>query len=191
MKNPIFVSQSIANPKFSGHQIIAHICNDLGIWRGNNAREIAKGWPEAQRAYNLWYRERFRNDFGLGSVQFVNVYSKVNRIVRVANMVGERGTRHKGGFRPIRFDVLEKCLTCVARKAHRIGASVHMPQIGVNGSDKNWPMLLSLIKESIGKFRIPIYIYMSTEKSESASPLDFRRCAGHSYSGAGLTTEKH
>jgi hypothetical protein len=161
MKNLNYVSGSVANPKSLGPQVIAHVCNDLGIWCGRNAREIARGWPEAERAYNLWYRNRFRNDFGLGSVQYVKVYTPENRIIRIANMVGERGTKHKGGFRPIRYDILERCLTHVARKAKRFGASVHLPRIGVNGSDENWPTLLAIVKEAIGKLGVPVFIYQA------------------------------
>ena len=161
MKNLIFVNGSVSNPKSIGPQIIAHICNDLGIWCGRNAREIAKGWPEAEREYNRWFRGRFRNNFGLGFVQFVNVNrTHVNRIVRVANMVGERGTKHRGGVRPIRYNTLANCLTHVAERARRMGATIHLPQIGMNGSKEHWPIVLSTVEESIGKFRVPVYIYM-------------------------------
>lgn len=162
MENLIFVNGSVSKPKSIGPQIIGHICNDLGIWSGRNAREIARGWPESERAYNRWFRERFRNDFGLGSVQFVNGNrTHVNRIVRIANMVGERGTRHRGGVRPIRYKTLANCLTCVAQKAKRMGATIHLPQIGMNGSKEHWPIVLGIVKDSIGKFRVPVYIYMT------------------------------
>ena len=135
MENLIYVTGSVSKPKSIGPQIIAHICNDLGIWCGRNAREITRGWPEAEGAYNRWFRGRFHNDFGLGSVQFVNVNrTHVNRIVRVANMVGERGTKHRGGVRPIRYRTLANCLTYVAGKARRTGVTIHLPQIGMNGS---------------------------------------------------------
>jgi hypothetical protein len=156
----IFVTGSISKPKSLGPQIIGHVCNDLGIWCGRNAREIARGWPEAERSYSQWFRGRSRNDFGLGSVQFVNVNrTHVNRIVRVANMVGERGTRHKSGVRPIRYKVLAKCLATVGKKAQRIGATIHLPQIGMNGSRENWSKVLSIVQDSFGKFGVSVYIY--------------------------------
>ena len=162
MKNLVFLHGSVADPKSIGPQIIAHICNDLGIWSGRNAREIARAWPSARREFELWYRNRSSNDFGLGSVQFVNVNkTHVNRIVRVANMVGQRGTRHKSGCRPIRFDVLARCLSQVAQRAKRMHASIHLPQLGLNGSAQIWPMILDIIKDSIGRFRVPIYIYLT------------------------------
>ena len=161
MKNLVFLNGSVADPKSIGPQIIAHICNDFGIWSGRNAREIARQWPEARREFELWYRKRSHNDFGLGSVQFVNVNkTHVNRVVRVANMVGQRGTRHKSGCRPIRFNVLAKCLSSVAERAKRMHASVHLPQLGLNGSDQIWPMILDIVKDSMGRFRVPIYIYL-------------------------------
>ena len=74
-------------------------------------------------------------------------------------MVGERGTMHKAGVRPIRYKVLAKCLTYVAQKSERIGATIHLPQIGMNGSKEYWPMVLDIVRDSIGKFRVPVYIY--------------------------------
>ena len=160
MKNLVFLNGSVADPKSIGPQIIAHICNDFGIWSGSNAQEIARAWPRARSAFELWYRGRAHNDFGLGAVQFVNVNkTHFNRVVRVANMVGQRGTRHKSGGRPIRFKVLAQCLSQVAKRAKRMHASVHLPQLGINGSDQNWPMILDIIKDSVGRFRVPIYIY--------------------------------
>ena len=162
MENLIFVNGSVTQPKSIGPQIIGHICNDLGIWCGRNAREIARGWPESERAYNRWFRGRFQNDFGLGSVQFVNANkTHVNQIVRVANMIGERGTKHRGGVRPIRYATLANCLTHVALKAKRMGATIHLPQIGINGSKEHWPIVLGIVKDSIGKFRVPVYIYIT------------------------------
>lgn len=162
MQNLIFVNGSVSKPKSLGPQIVGHICNDVGMWCGRNAIEIARGWPEAEREYNRWFRGRFRNDFGLGSVQFVNVNkTHVNRLVRVANMIGQRGTRHRGGVRPIRYNTLANCLTYVAQKAKRMGATIHLPQIGMNGSKEHWPTVLGIVKDSIGKFRVPVYIYMT------------------------------
>ena len=162
MENLIFVNGSVSKPKSIGPQIIGHVCNDLGIWCGRNAREIARGWPESERAYNRWFRGRAQNEFGLGAVQFVNVNkTHVNRIVRVANMIGERGTRYRGGVRPIRYTALANCLTCVAQKAKRMGATIHLPQIGMNGTKEHWPIVLGLVKHAIGRFRIPIYVYMT------------------------------
>jgi hypothetical protein len=167
MEKLIFVTGSISKPKSIGPQIIGHVCNDLGIWCGRNAREITRGWPEVERAYNRWFRGRSRNDFGLGSVQFVSVKkTPTNRLVRVANMVGERGTRHKAGSRPIRYKVLAKCLAIVGQKAQRIGATIHLPEIGMNGSKEHWPVVLEILRDTIGRLRVPVYIY---EK-----PLDTR-----------------
>ena len=164
MENLIYVSGSVSKPKSIGPQIIGHICNDVGSWCGRNAREITRGWPEAERAYNHWFRGRFRNDFGLGSVQFVNVNkTHVNRLVRVANIIGQRGTRHRGGVRPIRYKTLAYCLAHVAKRARKMGASIHLPQLGMNGSKEHWPIVLGIVKDSIGKFRVPVYIYMTPQ----------------------------
>ena len=50
------------SPQAKGPKIIAHICNDLGGWGKGFVLAISRRWPEPERAYRQWHRERSSND---------------------------------------------------------------------------------------------------------------------------------
>ncbi len=60
---------------------------------------ISKLSPAPERAFREWYRERERNDFALGAVQFVSVSPDI----QVANMSGQHDIRALQGVPPIRL----------------------------------------------------------------------------------------
>jgi hypothetical protein len=75
------------SPQAKGRKIIAHICNDLGGWGKGFVLTISKRWPEPERAYRHWHRDRAGNDFGLGATQLVQVRPDT----WVANMLAQHG----------------------------------------------------------------------------------------------------
>ena len=113
-------------PQADGNKIIAHVCNDIGGWGKGFVLAISRRWPEPERAYRAWYRDRASNDFALGAVQFVQVQADI----WVANMIGQHGVRAGPEGLPIRYDAVSACLAWVAQEADALKASVHMPRIG-------------------------------------------------------------
>ena len=77
------------SPQAKGPKIIAHICNDLGGWGKGFVVAVSRRWPEPERDYRQWHRDRARNDFGLGAVRLVPVLPGL----WVANMVAQHGMR--------------------------------------------------------------------------------------------------
>ncbi len=65
--------------------VIAHVCNDVGVWGKGFVLAVSKRWPEPEASY----RHRFREgDVVLGRVHLVDV----NRDgIIVANMVAQTG----------------------------------------------------------------------------------------------------
>lgn len=49
---------------------------------------------------------------------------------RVANMIGQRGTRTGSNGPPVRYDAIERCLAALAEHTEQLDASVHMPRSG-------------------------------------------------------------
>jgi len=131
------------SPQAEGAKVIAHVCNDLGRWGKGFVLAVSARWPEPEKAYRAWYRERARNDFGLGAVRYVQVEGDV----WVANMVAQRGVRpgRKNGP-PIRYEALDRCLAALGEKAGELGVTVHMPRIGCGLAGGEWhriePMIL-------------------------------------------------
>src|SRR6188768_1481195 len=112
-------------PQTAGHVIICHVCNDAGGWGKGFVMAVSKRWREPEAAYRSWFAERKHNDFGLGSVQLIQVEAEK----WVANMVAQVGTRPHNGKPPIRYDAVAACLAIVSAHAVRLDASVHMPRI--------------------------------------------------------------
>src|SRR3954470_20321734 len=101
------------SPQAKGVKIIAHICNDRGGWGKGFVLALSRRWPEPEKAYRAWHRDRAANDFGLGAVQLV----QVERQVWVANMIGQRGIRTGSKGVPVRYDAIDTALTHLAERA--------------------------------------------------------------------------
>lgn len=142
-------------PQAPGTKIIAHICNDIGGWGKGFVLAISKRWPEPEAAYRKWHRERNTNDFGLGSIQIVQVAP----YIYIANMIGQRGTKTGSNGVPVRYDAIATCLTSLAEHASRLGAGVHMPRIGCGLAGGTWDKIEPLILAALSEKEIPVYVY--------------------------------
>ncbi|NGO74727.1 macro domain-containing protein [Streptomyces sp. YC504] len=142
-------------PQAKGQKIIAHVCNDLGGWGKGFVLALSRRWPEPERDYRRWHRERSKNDFGLGAVRLV----QVRHDIHVANMVGQRGMRTGSAGPPIRYDAVRRCLTALAGHATKKGASVHMPRIGCGLAGGKWERIEPLIVEELCARDIAVTVY--------------------------------
>lgn len=142
-------------PQAAGPKIIGHICNDLGGWSKGFVLAISRRWPEPEREYRAWHRDRARNDFALGAVQLV----QVRRDTWVANMIGQHGMRTGSKGPPIRYKAVEQCLRTLSDHAERLNASVHMPRIGCGLAGGSWTRIEPLITHTLGARDIPTTIY--------------------------------
>ena len=129
------------SPQAAGPKIIAHVCNDLGGWGKGFVVAVSRRWPEPERAYRRWYRDRSANDFALGAVQLVQVLPDT----WVANMIGQHGMRAGSQGPPIRYEAVERCLSTVGDHAMALGASVHMPRIGAGLAGGRWERIEPII----------------------------------------------
>ncbi|GAA1653946.1 macro domain-containing protein [Actinoplanes couchii] len=143
------------SPQAKGPKIIAHVCNDIGGWGKGFVVAVSRRWPEPERDFRKWHRERASNDFGLGATQLV----QVKPYVWVANMVGQRGIRTGSGGPPVRYEAIDKCLFALAGHAARIGASVHMPRIGCGLAGGKWERIEPLIVTNLCDRDIPTTVY--------------------------------
>ena len=141
--------------------IIAHVCNEAGLWVGEHAKSIASQWPEVRLAYYRWYRNRIRNDFSPGAVQFVvQSIRRFHLKIRIANMIAQPDPQKK-----IRNRAFEKCLVQVGRKARRIGASVHLAKMKADQT-QSWPQIEELLKRTLCTNQIQVLVYCSDRNSD-------------------------
>ncbi|MEU1890538.1 macro domain-containing protein [Streptomyces pristinaespiralis] len=150
-----FVRGDATAPQGKGVKLIVHVCNDLGGWGKGFVLALSRRWPEPERAYRRWHRERAGNDFGLGAAQFV----QVEPYVWVGNMVGQRGIRTGSQGVPVRYEAIDKALARVADKALELGASVHMPRIGCGLSGGKWSRVEPLIADRLTDRGIEVTVY--------------------------------
>ncbi|MET7361700.1 macro domain-containing protein [Streptomyces sp. NPDC005562] len=155
MSEITYVRGDATAPFGKGVKLIAHVCNDLGGWGKGFVLAVSRRWPEPERAYRAWHRERAKNDFGLGAVQFVGV----GRRVWVANMVGQRGMRTGSKGVPVRYEAIDTALATVADKAEELGAGVHMPRIGCGLAGGTWSRIEPLISERLVARGIAVTVY--------------------------------
>jgi O-acetyl-ADP-ribose deacetylase (regulator of RNase III) len=150
-----FLQGDATAPAASGAKILAHVCNDIGAWAKGFVVALSRRWTEPERAYRRWYQERDSNDFGLGSVQLVQVEGDLY----VANMVAQHGLRRVAGTPPIRYGALERCLSTLAGHAAALDASVHMPRIGAGLAGGDWAEIEPIILRTLGARGVPTTIY--------------------------------
>ncbi|MEV7192868.1 macro domain-containing protein [Streptomyces sp. NPDC093510] len=155
MSEITYVRGDATAPFGKGVKLIAHVCNDLGGWGKGFVLALSRRWPEPEKAYRAWHRQRAKNDFGLGAVQFVDV----GRGIWVANMVGQRGMRTGSKGVPVRYEAIDTALAALAAKAEELGASVHMPRIGCGLAGGKWSRIEPLIAERLVARGIAVTVY--------------------------------
>ena len=150
-----YLKGDATQPQAKGNKIIAHICNDLGGWGKGFVLAISNRWPKPETEYRLWHRQRAKNNFGLGEVQFVNV----EQYIWIANMIGQRGMKTGSKGPPVRYPAIEQCLAKVADKAGELSASVHMPRIGCGLASGKWNQVEPLIQQTLCAADIRVFVY--------------------------------
>ncbi len=150
-----YVRGDATTPLGKGPKVIAHICNDLGGWGKGFVLAVSRRWPEPERQYRRWHRERAANDFGLGAVQLV----QVDRLVWVANMVGQRGMRTGSKGVPVRYEAIDAALEKLAGEAAGLGASVHMPRIGCGLAGGRWERVEPLVQARLADRGVAVTVY--------------------------------
>ncbi|MGY5119721.1 macro domain-containing protein [Streptomyces sp. 900105755] len=150
-----YIRGDATTPSGKGVKIIAHVCNDLGGWGKGFVLALSRRWPEPEKAYRAWHRDRANNDFGLGALQLV----QVERYIWVANMIGQRGTRTGSKGVPVRYEAIDAALAKLADEALERGASVHMPRIGCGLAGGKWSRIEPLIAERLVGRGIAVTVY--------------------------------
>ncbi|MFF9165947.1 macro domain-containing protein [Streptomyces sp. NPDC014776] len=155
MSEITYVRGDATVPFGKGVKLIAHVCNDLGGWGKGFVLALSRRWPEPEKAYRAWHRDRAANDFALGAAQFV----QVEPYVWVANMIGQRGIRTGSNGVPVRYEAIDAALARLADKALEFGASVHMPRIGCGLAGGRWSRIEPLITERLVRRGVPVTVY--------------------------------
>ena len=151
-----YVKGDATAPQSDGNVVIAHICNDVGGWGKGFVLALSARWREPEAAYRRWYAGGPGNPaFALGEVQFVPVTDRIT----VANMIGQRDIRRRGGVPPIRYDAVERCLQTVAAHCAANAAEVHMPRIGCGLAGGRWEEIEAILRRTLLAAGVPVTVY--------------------------------
>jgi O-acetyl-ADP-ribose deacetylase (regulator of RNase III) len=141
----LYVKGDATKPDRYGPKIIAHICNNEGVWGAGFVLAVSRRWPEPEADY------RFRQVRVLGKTHFV----KVADDLYVANMIAQT----LGDAVPVKYDALEKCLDAVRSRAKRLCASVHMPRIGCGLGGGDWRDVEKIVQKTLCKRGVHVTVY--------------------------------
>ena len=136
-------------PEGDGPKVLAHVCNDLGLWGAGFVKAVSARWPEPERDYLRTFKA---GGLALGRVRFVGVGGGLT----VANMVAMRGVR-RGNKVPIRYDALREALAQVGGFARERAASVHMPRIGCGLGGGRWSDVEPLVLAALNGLSVTVY----------------------------------
>jgi len=136
--------------------VIAHVCNTTGKWGAGFVIPLGNKYPKAKQDF-LGSPTRPLND--------VSIIDCGNGIY-VANMVAQEGTRAHQGQRPLRYGSLHVCLEEVQKFAEGISATIHMPRIGAGLAGGEWPVIKSIIANTM---KVDTYVYTLDSERENWS----------------------
>jgi O-acetyl-ADP-ribose deacetylase (regulator of RNase III) len=178
-----YVTGDATDPQGDGRKIIAHICNNAGVWGSGFVMALSARWPQPEAAYRAWHAGhqpmlRFR----LGAVQFTRVAPGL----QVANMVCQHGLG-EDGEPAVRYDALDTALTRLANEARYRGASVHMPRIGCGLGGGKWECVEPLIQAQLCSWGVPVTVYDVPEEDRLDAAIAQAARAG---SGPGIPWEE-
>jgi DNA-binding CsgD family transcriptional regulator len=82
-----YVIGDATDPHTDGPKIIAHVCNDAGMWGAGFVVALSRRWTKPEALYRFWYQHRGEHPFDLGRIQLVTIEPGL----WVANMIAQRG----------------------------------------------------------------------------------------------------
>lgn len=151
-----YVVGDATRPIGAGIKIIAHCCNDVGVWGAGFVLALSRRWKRPEESY--------LNGFDVmnpGGVQFV----KVEDDIIVANIIGQHRTGPSNGVPPVRYAWLHSGFQKIEAFAAAYKASVHMPRLGCGLAGGQWPVVEALILEDLSEKGIPVFVYDLPSKS--------------------------
>lgn len=145
--------------------VIAHVCNDRGLWGAGVSGAIGNKWPNAEQGYRTWYSLQHKSlldelmlpVFSIGNISYTCVDAKNN--VHVCNMIAQKGVRNSENQKPLDMQALQKCLFKLAEDAKFDGNDVIMPKIGAGLGGGDWDEIRIMIENIFDSYGVNVTIY--------------------------------
>jgi len=141
-------------------KFIVHVCNDIGKWGAGFTKELSKKWKTPELMYKSFILKNKPGIHNLGK----NILVKVEENIYVVNMICQHNVRNLNNSIPLKYNYLEKCLNKLAgyieENKFPSNVSIHMPKIGSGLAGGDWNKIEGIIRKTLDKFKVNIYILL-------------------------------
>lgn len=146
-------------PRGNDIRIIAQIVNTTAATGLGFGKSLVKNYPIAKTELEKWSKDK--HEFKLGESNLV----KISDYLFIFQMLAQKGLFPKNNEIPLKYNALRKCLNSLAFEAKKLGASVHMPQIGAGQARGDWNIILGMIHDELIRSDIKVNIYILPGKA--------------------------
>ena len=150
-----YIIGDATNPIGKGHNLIVHICNNVGAWGAGFVLALSKKWPHPEKIY----RDVKKGQLKLGMVQII----QVEPTTWVANIVAQNGIDKEASSRLVSYDALAVGLYNVrlflakAKSKDNLDITVHMPRVGCGLGGGKWECIEGIIRGELRNRHIFVY----------------------------------
>lgn len=132
--------------------IIAHVCNNLGVFNAGVAKALRQRYPQAYVTYHDYVHS---DSAKLGANNYVH-FEDGNIIV---NMIAQDGLPSYNNRKPCNMNALEDCLINLSLYALNCGYDIHMPKIGTGFGGRDWDTeILPLMEKCLDRNNVYVYL---------------------------------
>ena len=149
----IYVQGSALNRIEKKATVIAHICNDVGVWGAGFVMALSSRWTEPQFMYLAEFMKPVPPKLG------ETIWTPVEYGVVVANMIAQQGVKPRPSNLPlVNYFALNKTLDKVGDFCVRSKAVVQMPRIGCGIGGGDWNVVEGIIQDKLVKKGVRVYV---------------------------------
>jgi O-acetyl-ADP-ribose deacetylase (regulator of RNase III) len=163
MIHPKYIQGDLfSSAHYQNHEpvVIAHVCNNLGMWGAGFAKTFKQRYPKAFTEFSQWFTtEKKKGSSLLGMSQLVTLVENNGASLYACNMVAQAGLYSKSNQHPLQYDSLQHCLTALERFCKHSNATVYMPKIGSGLARGDWGYICDLIVNNLSIRDIAVSIF--------------------------------
>lgn len=142
-------------PRGDNIDVIAHVCNNRGVWGAGFTSAISKRWKEPERSY------RSTENYRLGTTD-ICVKNDIPDHLVIANMVAQDGYKSIYNPKPVQYWALASCFVSLGNYIVSVlpdDTWVHMPRIGCGLGGGDWNDVENIIKYTLSDCNLKVIIY--------------------------------
>jgi hypothetical protein len=164
-KSDIFanIRHRLKNKATGSTVVVPHVCNNVDLFGGGFAAEVAKEFPIVKENFHLLGKQA-----KLGQCQFVSAMKdpEYGYEIIFANMIAQNNIRSNKNPRPLNYAALVYAMNNVKlfileyRKKHEnMNVEIHCPKFGSGLAGGDWRFITELVKDIWYPINKSIFVY--------------------------------